>query len=127
MLSDVPSIGVISWSVFIAAVIYLPVVGYEIATESWRAAGVTNVSSNAILCVVALGVLCSAIAFVALFALVEEVGPTRTTVITYINPAVAIILGIIFLNEPLTTGILIGFPMVLIGSVVATRKNSVAD
>jgi drug/metabolite transporter (DMT)-like permease len=73
--------------------------------------------------VIALAVLCSAIAFVALFALVDEVGPTRTTVITYINPAVAIILGIIILSEPITTGIIIGFPLVLIGSVMATRRN----
>ena len=72
---------------------------------------------------IALAVLCSAIAFVALFALVDEVGPTRTTVITYINPAVAIILGIIILSEPITTGIIIGFPLVLIGSVMATRRN----
>lgn len=126
MLSDVPSIGVISWSVFIAALIYLPIVAFEVATDSWRAAGVTTISTSAILSVIALGVLCSAIAFVALFALVDEVGPTRTTVITYINPAVAIVLGIVFLSEPLTTGILIGFPLVLIGSVIATRKNSVA-
>jgi drug/metabolite transporter (DMT)-like permease len=124
MLSDIPSIGVIAWSVAIAAVVYLPVVGFEVANDTWRAPGVTSVSNSAVMSVVALGILCSAIAFVALFALVDEVGPTRTTVITYINPAVAIILGIVFLNEPLTTGIIIGFPLVLIGSVVATRKNS---
>ena len=127
MLSDVPSIGVISWSVFIAALIYLPIVSLEIINDNWRASGVTQVSTDSILSVVALGVLCSAIAFVALFALVDEVGPTRTTVITYINPAVAIILGIVFLNEPLTTGILVGFPLVLIGSVIATRKNFAAN
>ena len=127
MLSDVPSIGVISWSVFIAALIYLPIVSFEIINDNWRASGVTQVSTDSILSVVALGVLCSAIAFVALFALVDEVGPTRTTVITYFNPAVAIILGIVFLNEPLTTGILVGFPLVLIGSVIATRKNFAAN
>jgi len=123
MLSDVASIGVIAWSLLLAGLIYLPVVTYEVLSDSWRAAGVSNVSLNAILSVVALGVLCSAIAFVGVFALIKEVGPTRTTVITYINPAVAIILGVIVLNEPITTGILIGFPLVLIGSVMATRRN----
>ena len=96
---------------------------YELLNDSWRAPGVTEVSQEAILSVIALGVLCSAIAFVALFALIAEVGPTRTTVITYINPAVAIILGVIILSEPITTGIMIGFPLVLIGSVMATRRN----
>ncbi|MEI6109153.1 MAG: EamA family transporter [Actinomycetes bacterium] len=123
LLSDVSSIGVIAWSLFIAGLIYLPIVLVEVARDSWLAPGVSHVTTNAILSVIALGVLCSAIAFVALFALVDEVGPTRTTVITYINPAVAIILGIIILSEPITIGILIGFPMVLIGSVMATRRN----
>ena len=125
MLSDVASIGVIAWSLLVAGLIYLPVVAYEVVNDSWRAPGVIEVSQNAILSVVALGVLCSAIAFVALFALIKEVGPTRTTVITYINPAVAIILGVIVLSESITTGILIGFPLVLIGSVMATRRNVV--
>jgi drug/metabolite transporter (DMT)-like permease len=123
LLSDAASIGVIAWSLLVAGVIYLPIVIFEIANDSWRAPGVTDVSTQAVLSVIALAVLCSAIAFVALFALVDEVGPTRTTVITYINPAVAIILGIIILSEPITTGIIIGFPLVLIGSVMATRRN----
>jgi drug/metabolite transporter (DMT)-like permease len=126
MLSDVASIGVIAWSVFVAGLIYSPVVAYEVVNNTWRAPGVTEVSRNAILSVIALGVLCSAIAFVALFELIKEVGPTRTTVITYINPAVAIILGVIVLSEPITTGIMIGFPLVLIGSVMATRRNVAA-
>jgi len=123
LLSDAASIGVIAWSLLVAGVIYLPIVIFVIANDSWRAPGVTDVSTQAVLSVIALAVLCSAIAFVALFALVDEVGPTRTTVITYINPAVAIILGIIILSEPITTGIIIGFPLVLIGSVMATRRN----
>jgi drug/metabolite transporter (DMT)-like permease len=126
MLSDVASIGVIAWSLLVAGLIYLPVVTYEVLNDSWRAPGVTVVSQDAILSVIALGILCSAIAFVALFALIKEVGPTRTTVITYINPAVAIILGVIVLSEPITTGIMIGFPLVLIGSVMATRRNVAA-
>lgn len=126
MLSDVASVGVIAWSLLLAGLIYAPVVAFEILNDSWRAAGVIEVSQNAILSVVALGVFCSAIAFVGVFALIKEVGPTRTTVITYINPAVAIILGVIVLNEPITTGIVIGFPLVLIGSVMATRRNVVA-
>ena len=125
MLSDVASVGVIAWSLLIAGLVYLPIVSYEVIADSWRAPGVTEVSQHAILSVVALGVLCSAIAFVGVFAPIKEVGPTRTTVITYINPAVAIILGVIVLSEPITTGIMIGFPLVLIGSVMATRKNVV--
>jgi len=59
---------------------------------------------------------------VGFFALIVEVGPSRSTLITYINPAVAVILGIVILNEPLTLGLAIGFPLVLLGSWLATRR-----
>ena len=49
-----------------------------------------------------------------------EVGPARSTVITYINPAVAILLGVVLLGEPFTVGIAIGFPLILLGSWMAT-------
>ena len=70
-----------------------------------------------------LGVICSAIAFVAFFRLIKEIGSARATLVTYMNMAVAVLLGIILLAEPITPGILIGFPLVLIGSVLATRKH----
>jgi drug/metabolite transporter (DMT)-like permease len=75
------------------------------------------------LSLVGLGVICSAIAFVAFFRLVREIGSARATLVTYMNMAVAVLLGIILLAEPITPGILIGMPLVLIGSVLATRKH----
>jgi drug/metabolite transporter (DMT)-like permease len=80
-------------------------------------------SAQAVWAVVALGVVCTALAFILLFALIGEVGPTRATVITYVNPAVAIIAGVLLLDEPLTAGILVGFPLVLAGAVLATRRR----
>lgn len=77
--------------------------------------------------VIVLGVLCTAIAFVLLFRLIAEAGPSRTVVITYLNPVVAVILSVVFLSEPLTLGILIGFPMVLLGSILATRRAPVTE
>jgi drug/metabolite transporter (DMT)-like permease len=72
--------------------------------------------------VLALGAICTALAFLIFFALIAEVGPSRTTLITYVNPAVAVVLGIVILSEPITLGIVIGFPLVLLGSYLATRK-----
>ncbi|MEY4639535.1 MAG: hypothetical protein RLY13_533 [Actinomycetota bacterium] len=71
-----------------------------------------------------LGVICSAIAFVAFFRLIKEIGSTRSTLVTYMNMAVAVVLGIILLGEPITVGILIGMPLVVLGSVLATRKHA---
>jgi drug/metabolite transporter (DMT)-like permease len=67
--------------------------------------------------------VCTTAAFLVFFALINEVGPVRATLVTYINPAVAVILGIVFLNEPITTGLLIGFPLVLAGSWIASKHS----
>ena len=75
------------------------------------------------LALLGLGVICSAVAFVAFFALMKEIGNSRATLVTYMNMAVAVLLGILILAEPITAGILIGFPLVLIGSYFATRRH----
>ena len=73
--------------------------------------------------IVVLGAVSSAIAFVLFFELIKHVGPRRATLITYLNLLVASVLGIVFLNEPLTTGILIGLPLVVVGSYLAGRDR----
>jgi drug/metabolite transporter (DMT)-like permease len=76
--------------------------------------------------IVGLGLLCSALAFVLFFALIKEIGPARSTLITYVNVAVAMVLGIALLNEPLTLGIAIGLPLVVLGSYLASRDRTPA-
>ncbi len=49
----------------------------------------------------ALAVVCTALAFVLFFALIAATGPARATVITYVNPAVAVLCGVAFLGEDL--------------------------
>ena len=73
--------------------------------------------------VVGLAVVCSAAAFLIFFALIREVGPLRTTVITYVNPAVAAALGVTLLNERLTAGMVVGFVLVLAGCTLATGRS----
>ncbi len=123
MLSDVPSSGTIAWSQFFAMLFYLPIVAYQFSNGSWKV--VDQVSTNAILSVVSLGLLCTAIAFLVLFKAIDEVGPSRITLITYINPAVAVVLGILILAEPLTAGMILAFPIILIGSILAASKAKI--
>jgi drug/metabolite transporter (DMT)-like permease len=73
--------------------------------------------------VLGLALICTALAFMVFFALIAEVGPARATVITYVNPAIALLLGVLLLNEPFTVGIAIGFPLILIGCFLATSRN----
>ena len=113
-LQSVPAIGVITTTFVFNAIVYLPV-----AILRWPTEPVPGAAWGS---VVVLGVLATAIAFLIFFELIAEVGPTRMTVITYINPAVAVVLGVLLLDEPFTLGIRIGFPLVLLGSFLATRK-----
>jgi drug/metabolite transporter (DMT)-like permease len=83
------------------------------------------VSTEAIYSLIGLGVFSTGIAFAVFFTVMAEIGPTRASLVTYMNTAFAVVLGIIILNEPLTVGIIVGLPLVLIGSYLASRKTSV--
>ena len=112
-LAQVPSLGVIAGSVALVALLFLPWTATELA------AGLP--SPEVLASLVVLGLICTALAFVLFFRLIAEVGPVRATVITFLNPAVAVALGIGVLGEPLTAGIVLGFPLVLLGAFWATR------
>jgi drug/metabolite transporter (DMT)-like permease len=112
-LSDLPALGVIAGSLLLAAVAYAPAALVQLP-HAWP-------SGQVIAAVLALGIVCTAIAFLVFFALIAEVGPVRATVITYVNPAVAVTLGVVLLHEPLTGGIAVGFALILAGSVLAAR------
>jgi drug/metabolite transporter (DMT)-like permease len=67
-----------------------------------------------------LGLVCSALAFILYFALIAEVGPGRATVITYVNPTVALALGVAILGESVSAGAITGLLLILAGSWLAT-------
>jgi drug/metabolite transporter (DMT)-like permease len=103
-----------TWAMILTTFFYLP-----FAISDWPT---KTPSIQAIGSVAALGVFCTAIAFIYFFKLLAEVGPPRASLITYLNTAVAVLLGVILLGEPLTLGIMLGLPLVLIGSYFASRK-----
>ncbi|WP_019631584.1 DMT family transporter [Actinomadura atramentaria] len=72
----------------------------------------------------ALGAVCTAVAFVVFFELIREVGPSRALVFTYVNPAVAVVAGTVFLSETLTVGMGVSFALILCGSVFATVRSA---
>jgi drug/metabolite transporter (DMT)-like permease len=117
-LAEVPGLGVTAVSLTAVALVYLPFGILQAPAHLPR--------FNVLASVIALGAICTALAFVCFFALIAEAGGVRATVITYVNPAVALLAGIALLGEKLTAGIVIGFPLVLIGSYLATRRDSAA-
>lgn len=113
-LTDLPAISVITASLIVTAVLYAPA-GIITMPSSLSAATIGSVA--------ALTVLCTVAAFLIFFALIVEVGPARSTVITYVNPLVAVLLGIALLDEPFTLGIAVGMPLILLGSVLGTAPS----
>jgi drug/metabolite transporter (DMT)-like permease len=77
-------------------------------------------SAGALLSVLVLGVACSALGFLLFFALIHEVGPGRATVITFVNPVVAVALGIALLGEGLGPSAVAGLLLILAGSWLST-------
>lgn len=117
-LQDVPTVGVIGLSLTMVSAFYaIPAIS---ALPSEIAAGP---SAESVWSLIGLGVISSAIAFVMFFELVKEVGSARATLVTYPNTAWALLLGIVFLHEPITIGLLTGLPLVAIGSYLALRKH----
>ena len=118
-LAHLPAMGVIAASLAVTAVVYLPIAAFSLPAKT--------PSPEVIASVVGLAVVCTAIAFVCFFALIAEIGPVRATVITYVNPAVAAVLGVLVLDEHFTVGMGIGFALVLAGSFLATRAPRPAE
>jgi drug/metabolite transporter (DMT)-like permease len=114
-LSDVPSLGVMAVTFTLTSLVYAPIAPFH-----WPS---SMPATKVLLSVLALGLLCTVAAFLVFFALIAEVGPSRATVITFVNPAVAVVLGILLLDEPFTAGVALGFPLVLFGCWLATRKT----
>lgn len=112
-LADVPSLGVISISLTIVALLYLPIAAASLPD--------TSPSAGAMASVVMLALVCTGLAFVVFFRLIDEIGAARASVITFVNPFVAVTLGALFLDEQLELAIAVGFALVLGGCWLATR------
>jgi drug/metabolite transporter (DMT)-like permease len=111
--ADVPTLGVVTAATTIAAALLAP---FAVA-----AAPVHLPSLRVTLALLALGVVCTAAGLLLYFALIVRAGPSRAAVITYVNPAVAVALGVAVLGEPLTAAIVVGFLLIIAGSWLSTR------
>jgi drug/metabolite transporter (DMT)-like permease len=115
-LSDLPPVAVNTVCLGTAAIVYAPFAALTFPRHM--------PSPQVLGALAALGVICTAAGFLVFFRLIAEVGPARATVITYVNPAVAVALGVVVLGEHLTAAIGVSFAAILGGSVLATRPGS---
>jgi drug/metabolite transporter (DMT)-like permease len=112
-LGHLPPLEMTAVCLAFAAVVYAP-----LAVLTWPSA---MPSVQVLAALAALAVICTAAAFPIFFQLIAEVGPARASVITYVNPAVAVALGVAILGEPFTPAMAGAFALILGGSVLATR------
>ena len=116
-MPDLPGVGVVAVSLAGAALVYIPVV---LLTQSWPTVWP---SAQVTWSIVVLAVVCSALAFLLMVALIGEIGPVKATTITYVNPAVAILAGVLVLGERVSVWTIVGFVLVLSGSWLVTRRR----
>ena len=111
-LSDVDPLGPVAASLALATLLVTP----------FALADVPDAvpSTDALASIAVLGIVCSAGAFLLFFRLIAEVGPGRATIITYVNPVVALALGVAILDESVTTGVVVGLLLILAGSWLST-------
>ncbi len=110
-LQSVPGPAVVCGAASVVALGWIPYDVYHwpsrMSTETWISVGV-------------LSVFCTAGAFLVFFELIKEAGSSRSVVVVYSNTAIAVLLGVVGLHEPFTIGIALGFPLIVLGSYLAT-------
>jgi drug/metabolite transporter (DMT)-like permease len=111
-LSTLDPLGSVAVALVIATVMLAP--------AALVSAPMSMPSAEATASILALGLICTALGMILFFFLIAEAGPSRATVITYINPAVAVILGVAFLGEPIGLVAVAGLLLVLAGSWMST-------
>ena len=111
-ISALPRLGVVSVLCLTSTIVLLPLALLQLPHKI--------PSPQVLASLLVLGLICTAVAYLIFFALIAEVGASRGTVITYVNPAVSVLLGVTLLGEPLNAAIIIGFLMILIGSWLST-------
>lgn len=113
-LAGVDELGALAASLVVASIVLLPI---ALTTAPDRVPSALALSSVAI-----LGIVCTALALLLYFYLIHETGAARASVVAYISPAIAALLGVLVLNEPFGAGSATGLAMILLGSWLATAK-----
>jgi len=114
-LADLASLDVVAVSIGLCALAYAPVGIAQLPRAMPSPAVIGSVA--------VLGIACTAVAFLLFFRLIAEVGPVRATVITYVNPAIALLAGVTLLGETFTPGTAVGFVLIIAGSWLATGPS----
>ena len=115
-MSDIDPFVIATGSLIAATVLLFP-----LALLYWPA---TPPSRLSWVSAVLLGVICTGVAYILYFRLLSRVGPSKTLAVTYLIPAFGVLWGHLFLNEPITTSMVVGCAVILLGTTLATGMVS---
>jgi drug/metabolite transporter (DMT)-like permease len=113
--SGIPPTALVAGTMLSSTLLLAPFAAFAIPSEPVRR------SSWAAL--VVLGLLCTAVALIAFYALIGDAGPNTAGLVTYVNPLVAVTLGVAVLNEPLRPSLIVGSALILGGCWLSTRSR----
>lgn len=113
--SDTAPLGSVAASLSLAALVLLPLALTRLPSQL--------PSPDVLASLLTLSVVCTAIAFLTYFSLIAEVGATRGSLITYVNPCVAVVLGVLILGESVTPATLAGFGLIIVGCWLSTAPR----
>ena len=111
-IAALPNLGVVTVMCITSTILLLPLALLRLPSKT--------PDLGVLACLLILGAICTALAYLLFYALIAEVGAGRGTVITYVNPAIAVFLGVALLGEPLTAAIVVGFLLIILGSWLST-------
>ena len=115
-MSDIDPFVIATGSLIAATVLLLP-----LALLYWPA---TPPSRLSWVSAVLLGVICTGVAYILYFRLLSRIGPSKTLAVTYLIPAFGVLWGHLFLHEPITTSMIVGCAVILLGTTLATGMLS---
>lgn len=115
IIATLPSLGVVAAECAIATIVLAPVAVTRLPKQI--------PDLEVLVSLLVLGLICTALAYLTFFALIAEVGASRGTVFTYINPAVSVLLGVTLLGESLNVPMIVGFLLIIVGSYLSTSDT----
>lgn len=113
-IPEVSGLAINAIALSVASLVYLPSLFFVLPTPM--------PPLEAIGSVFILGAICTALAFIVFFKVLGVMGPARASLTVYINTLIAVILGALLLDEPVTATMSVGIVLVLVGSFLASRK-----
>lgn len=116
-LAELDPLGPVAASLIISTVVLAP--------AAWLWPPQVMPTPGAIVSIGVLGAICTVLGLVVFFQLINEAGPSRASIITYVNPVVAVIVGVLTLHEHVGTMSLVGLALILGGSWLAAGKGGI--